>query len=170
MNRKSWTIGCILSCVMAAFAAPAGGDAVTVWNANAGEAATAACIAPSANPLHESRIYAMTHITINVALNAIDRRSRPYAFDMQAEAGASRDAAVAAAARDVLVPLIGLLPLEITPQSCIDAGVASVQSDYTAALAAIPDDQAKAQGIALGQAAAAASLDLRAEDGAVGAF
>jgi hypothetical protein len=29
----------------AAFAAPAGGDAVTVWNANAGVAATKACIA-----------------------------------------------------------------------------------------------------------------------------
>jgi hypothetical protein len=30
----------------AAFAAPAGGDAVTVWNATAGVAATKACIAP----------------------------------------------------------------------------------------------------------------------------
>ena len=99
----------------AAFAAPAGGDAVTVWNANAGVAATAACIAPLDNPLHESRIYAMMHIAIHDALNAIDRRSRPYAFDMQAEAGASPDAAVAAAARDVLVPLIGQLPLELTP-------------------------------------------------------
>ena len=152
----------------AAFAAPAGGDAVTVWNANAGVAATAACIAPLDNPLHESRIYAMMHIAIHDALNAIDRRSRPYAFDMQAEEGASPDAAVAAAARDVLVPLIGQLPLEITTQSCIDAGVASVEADYTAALAAIPDDQAKAQGIAVGQAAAAAILALRADDGAVG--
>jgi len=145
-------------------------DAVTDWNANAGEAATAACIAPSANPLHESRIYAMTHIAIHDALNAIDRRSRPYAFDMQAEAGAARDAAVAAAARDVLVPLIGQLPLELVPQPCIAAGVASVEADYTAALAAIPDNQAKVQGIAVGQAAAAAILALRAADGAVGPF
>jgi hypothetical protein len=60
------------SCVMAlvagpqtrsAFAAPAGGDAVTVWNANAGVAATAACIAPLDDPLHESRIYAMMHVS-----------------------------------------------------------------------------------------------------------
>ena len=109
----------------------------------------------------------MLHVAIHDALNAIDRRSRPYAFDMQAEAGASPDAAVAAAARDVLVPLIGQLPLEITPQSCIDAGVASVEADYMAALAAIPDDQAKAQGIAVGKAAAAAILALRADDGAV---
>src|SRR5213596_3591344 len=85
-------------------------DAVTVWNANAGVAATAACIAPLADPLHESRIYAMMHVAIHDALNAIDRRSRPYTFDMQAKPGASPDAAVAAAARDVLVPLIGQLP------------------------------------------------------------
>ena len=147
-----------------------GGDAVTVWNANAGVAATAACIAPLNDPFHESRIYAMMHVAIHDALNAIDRRSRPYTFDMQAEPGASPDAAVAAAARDVLVPLIGQLPLELVSQSCIDAGVASVEADYTAALAAIPDDPAKAQGIAVGQAAAAAILALRAADGAVGPF
>jgi hypothetical protein len=154
----------------AAFVAPADGDAVTVWNANAGVAATAACIAPLDNPLHESRIYAMMHIAIHDALNAIDRRSRPYAFDMPAEPNASPDAAVAAAARDVLAPLIDQLPLELHTQPCIDAGVVSVEADYTAALAAIPDDQAKAQGIAVGQAVAAAILALRVDDGAVGPF
>ena len=154
----------------AAFAAPAAGDAVIDWNANASEAATVACIAPLNDPFHESRIYAMMHVAIHDALNAIDRRSRPYAFDMQAEAGASPDAAVAAAARDVLVPLIGQLPLELHSQPCIDAGVASVEADYTAALATIPDNQAKVQGIAVGQAAAAAILALRADDGAVGPF
>ena len=145
-----------------AFAA-AGGDAVTIWNANAGVAATEACLAPLANPLHESRIYAMMHVAIHDALNAIDRRSRPYAFDAQAEAGASPDAAVAAAARDVLVPLIAQLPLELHTQACIDAGVASVEAAYTAALAAIPAGEAKAQGIVVGRAAAAAILDLRAD-------
>ena len=125
--------------------AAASGDAVTVWNANAGVAATAACIAPLANPLHESRIYAMMHVAIHDALNAIDRRSRPYAFDVQAEAGASPDAAVAAAARDVLVALIAQLPLELLTQACIDAGVASAEAAYTAALAAIPDNEAKSR-------------------------
>ena len=144
-------------------------DAVTVWNANAGVAATAACIAPLADPLHESRIYAMTHVAIHDALNAIDRRARPYTFE-KAEPGASLDAAVAAAARNVLVALIGQLPLELVSQSCIDAGIASVEADYAAALAAIPDDPTKAQGIAVGQAAAAAILALRAADGAVGPF
>ncbi len=154
----------------ASLAAPAGGDAVTVWNANAGVAATAACLAPLDNPLHESRIYAMMHVAIHDAVNAIDRRSRPYALDVQAEAGASPDAAVAAAARDVLVALFAQLPLELHTQACIDAGVASAEAAYAAALAAIPDSQAKAQGIAVGQAAAAAILHLRADDGAVGPF
>ncbi len=146
------------------------GDAVTAWNANAGVAATAACVAPLNNPLHESRMYAMMHVAVHDALNAIDRRSRPYAFKPEAEPGASRDAAVAAAARDVLVSLIAQLPLELHSQACIDAGVASVEAAYAEALAAIPDDQAKAQGLALGQAAAAAILALRANDGAVGPF
>ena len=179
MNRKSLTIRLMLSCVMAlmaasqtraAFAAPPVGDAVTVWNANAGVAATAACLAPLADPFHESRIYAMMHIAIHDALNAINRRSRPYTFDVPAKPGVSPDAAVAAAARDVLVPLIGQLPLELVTPACIAAGVASVEAGYTAALAAIPNTQAKAQGIALGQAAAAAILNLRSADGAVGPF
>jgi hypothetical protein len=112
----------------------------------------------------------MMHVAIHDALNAIDRRSRPYAFDRRAAPGASPEAAVAAAARDVLVPLIAQLPLELVTQACINAGVASVAAAYTAALAGIPNDQAKAQGIAVGQAAAAAILDLRAKDGAVGPF
>src|SRR4029453_10119848 len=144
-------------------------DAVTAWNANAGVAATAACITPPGAPRHESRMYAITHVAIHDALNAIDRRARPYTFE-KAEPGASPEAAVAAAARDVLVALIGQLPLELVSQSCIDAGIASVEADYAAALAAIPDDPTKAQGIAVGQAAAAAILALRAADGAVGPF
>src|SRR5437016_1023291 len=154
----------------AAGAAPAGGDAVTVWNAHAGVAATQACIAPLDDPFHESRLYAMMHVAIHDALNAIDRRSRPYTFDPPATPGASPEAAVAAAARAVLVPLLGQLPRALASQACSDAGVASVEAAYSAALAALPDNPAKAQGIAVGQAAAAAILALRAADGAVGPF
>jgi hypothetical protein len=53
----------------------AAGDAVIVWNANAGVAATKACIAPLDDPFHESRIYAMMHIAIHDALNAIERQA-----------------------------------------------------------------------------------------------
>ena len=140
-------------------------NAVTAWNAHAGEAARAACIAPVDNPLSESRMYAMTHVAIHDALNAIDRRSEPYAYDAHAQRGASPDAAVAAAARDVLVPVLGQLQAPF-PQACIDAGVASVESDYAAALDRIPDGLRKGRGLAVGRAAAAAVLTLRSGDGA----
>ena len=139
-------------------------DAVLAWNGYAGEAAIAACIAPTANPLHESHMYAMTHVAIHDALNAIDRRSRPYTFHGRADRGASPGAAVATAARDVLVPLLGELPAPF-PQECIDAGIASVEANYAAALAAIPDGPAKGAGVAIGAAAASAILALRADDG-----
>jgi len=119
-----------------------------------------------------SRMYAMMHLAIHDALNAIDRRFQPYVLDKPAEPGAFPDAAVAAAARDVLVPLLAQLPRELPfiIQSCIDASIASVETAYTAALAALPDAPAKAQGVAVGQAAASAILARRAEDGAVGPF
>jgi hypothetical protein len=109
-------------------------------------------------------MYAMTHLAIHDALNAIDRRSRPYAFNATAKRGASPDAAVAAAARDVLVALVGQISAPFPP-ACVQAGVASVEADYTATLAAIPDGRYKARGIEVGQAAAAAILALRAADG-----
>jgi hypothetical protein len=137
-------------------------DAVTAWNVNAGEAALAAGLAPTNNPLHESRLYAVMHLAIHDALNAIDRRSRPYAVDLPATPGASAEAAVAAAARDVLVSLLTELPQPFAGA----AGVMSVEADYTDALAAIPDGPAKTQGVELGQAVAEAFLALRAEDGA----
>jgi hypothetical protein len=155
---------------LAAAAVPAGAhrtprsDAVSAWNANAGKAAIAACISPGDDPLHESRMYAMTHLAIHDALNAIDRRSRPYAFNATAKRGASPDAAVAAAARDVLVALVRQISAPFPP-ACVQAGVASVETDYTAALAAIPDGRPKARGIELGRAAATTILALRAADG-----
>jgi PAP2 superfamily len=139
-------------------------DAVTDWNANAGAAALAACIAPADNPLHESRLYAMLHLAVHDALNAIQRQSRPYAFDVSAAPGTSAEAAVAAAARDVLVSQIALIGAPFPPQ-CINAGVARAEADYAAALAAIADGPGKTQGIGLGQAAALAVIAKRANDG-----
>src|SRR5215471_9067669 len=156
----------------AAFAATASGDAVIMWNTHAGEAAMKACIAPLDDPFHESRMYAMMHIAVHDALNAIDRKFQPYAFDKRVEPGASHEAAVAAAARDVMVALLGQLPRELPfiIQACIDASLASVEAAYTAALGALPDSPAKTQGIAAYQGAAAAILARRAADGAVGPF
>jgi hypothetical protein len=143
---------------------PVRADAVTDWNANAGAAALAACIAPMDNPLHESRLYAMLHLAVHDALNAIQRRSRPYAYDATAPAGTSAEAAVAAAARDVLVSQIALIGAPFPP-SCASAGMARAEADYASALATIADGTAKSQGIALGQAAAAAIIAHRANDG-----
>lgn len=139
-------------------------DAVRDWNQNAGKAAVAACLSPFDDPLHESRLYAMTHLAIHDALNAIDRRSEPYAYRDQVEDWTSPEAAVAAAARNVLVPLINQIPFPFPPE-CLSAGVASVEADYAVALAGIPNGPAKTRGIEVGQAAAAAILALRANDG-----
>ena len=161
----------ILVCAAAALlgaAAPAGAhqrsDAVSVWNANAGKAAVAACISPAPNPLNESRLYAMSSVAVHDALNAIHRRSEPYVFDGRAQPGASVDAAVAAAAHGTLVPVLKQQTAPFT--GCIDAAVASVEADYTTALAAIPEGRAKEGGLAIGEAAAAAIVAARAGDGA----
>jgi hypothetical protein len=154
--------GVFLTSAMASQPA-AGENAVNDWNANAGEAAIAACFIGGYGP-QEVRMYAMMHVAIHDALNGIDRRSRPYAASLTAARGASPEAAVAAAARDVLVPVLGSLSFFL-PADCINAGIASVEADYAAVLGAIPSGAAKTQGIAVGQAAAAAILALRSADG-----
>ena len=164
MNAKRLRTPALCLCLGVALLWPrsSAADAVTDWNANAGRAAIAACIAPSDDPLHESRMYAMMHVAIHDALNAIDRRFRPYAFDARVAPGTSTAAAVAAAARDVLVAAINQIPF---PPACLQAGTASVEADYTAALASIPNGVPKTDGIQVGRDVAAAILALRASDG-----
>ena len=146
-------------------------DAVLQWNEIALRAAFAAGLDNSAgcvDPLHESRMMAMMHVAVHDALNAIDRRSRPYTFDAHAPAGTSADAAVAAAARGVLVATFPQLPAEIEPTP--DAAIAIVEAEYASALAAIPPGPAKAAGILLGQSAAATIVKLRSGDTANAPF
>ncbi len=137
-------------------------DAVVMWNENAAKAATAACLHISGNGLAESRMYAMVHAAVHDAVNTIDRRSRPYAFDAEATGPTSLNAAVAAAARDVLVAVIPTLP---ESPECTTNGVALTDTLYAAALASIRNGPAKTNGIAVGQAAAAAIIALRVGDG-----
>ncbi|MGH9627787.1 MAG: vanadium-dependent haloperoxidase, partial [Bryobacteraceae bacterium] len=160
---KAATI-CLSVSVALFFPRSAGADAVTDWNVNAGKAALAACIEPpgSNDPSNESRLYATMHVAIHDALNAIDRRFRPYVFNVQGPTGASREAAVASAARNVLVPVISKLPFSA---ACVQAGVASVEADYSAAIAALPNNAARMQGIQIGQSSAAAIVALRTGDG-----
>jgi len=95
---------------------------------------------------------AMAHLAMHDALNAIDRRYEPYAYDAAAPRGASPEAAVAAAAHGVLIVRIP------NQKASLDAALAS-------ALAAIPDGRAKTDGVGAGRMAAAAILARRADDG-----
>jgi hypothetical protein len=123
-------------------------DEVTKWNL----VATSAAFAAGQNPPLQTRTYAIVHIAIHDALNAIDRRNSPYALEVRAVPGASTTAAVAAAARDTLVALI---PTQRE----------SVESAYSEALAGVSDEGARASGVAIGQAAAALILSRRSADG-----
>jgi hypothetical protein len=159
-NQVAATIGLSLS-LLVTLPGAVRGDAVITWNENAAKAATAACLHQSGNGLAEARMYAMVHAAVHDAVNAIDRRSRPYAFEMDVNGPASTDAAVAAAARNVLVSVIAGLP---ESPACTANGIAQTDVMYAAALAAIPDGPAKTNGIAVGQAAAGAIITERVGD------
>ena len=104
---------------------------------------------------------AMVHGAVYDAVNAIDGSHEPYVSAPAAEPWYSQDAAVAAAARHVLVN--GGLGLPAARMPVIEAA-------YQATLAAIPNGPAKAGGIATGEAAATAMLAARAGDGRFGSF
>jgi hypothetical protein len=149
--------------------AAAATHAVTDWNVNS----LNILVTGGQNNAVQSWSMAMVHIAIHDALNAIDRRSAPYAFVGRAAPGASPQAAVAAAAHDVLVSAIpGDRTVAVLPTpgfgtpSQQTAGIAAADTAYAAALAAIPDGPAKTDGAAVGQAAAAAILARRRFDGA----
>lgn len=160
--RRPSSIGAIvLSLIIAAPASaepqpdrkPAGSahdHAVTVWNRIATDA-----FAPSqgTNPMAQSRTLAILQASVHDALNAIEPRYESHSGAVSAVPGASIDAAVAAAAHDVLA---ALLP----------ASSALIEPAYERALDAIEDGPAKGAGIAVGQAAASANLARRFGDGA----
>ena len=122
-------------------------DVVTDWNRTATQiAADAKLPAPPSN-----RAIALVQTAVYTATNAITHRYAPSGAALQAPAGASVDAAVAAANRAVLLKLMS------AQQAAIDAA-------YAAALAKIPEGQVKRDGIAVGEQAAAAVLALRTQD------
>ena len=124
-------------------------NAVTHWNAVATDAFRPT---QGTNPMGQSRTLAIVQAAIHDALNAIDHRYESYTPGLADARGASVDAAVAAAAHDVLVA-------QVPDQA------AQVEEAYTRALAAIHDGAAKAGGIAVGQASAAANMLRRKDDG-----
>ena len=148
-RRSMLAVGC-LAALCAAGAAHA--DAVTDWNAVANQNT------PQPLPI-KLRSLAMVQIAVHDALNSIDARYEHYSTVPGAAPGAMPQAAVAAAARDVL--------LAVAPA----ANHGAVDTAYANALAALPGCPASLacqDGIAAGQAAAAAIVADRSLDGAQG--
>jgi hypothetical protein len=126
-------------------------DLVIDWNNNALDAIRAA----STPPPRSSRNLAITHAAIYDAVNGITRTHRPYYVTGTAPFGASKEAAVAAAAYTVLFTLYTNVNIQTT----------NLAVRYSNSLAGIPDGQAKTDGILWGQAVGTALLTLRASDG-----
>ena len=103
-------------------------------------------------PLRTARAFAIVHIAIFDAVNAIAGGYRSYSGLSPARKGASMHAAIAQAAHDTLVALF--------PSQTMNFGELLAED-----LSKIENGRAKADGIDLGRQAAAAILALRANDG-----
>src|SRR5438034_4132202 len=127
----------------------ANADVVTDWNTIA-----VSTVSGDSVVNRQSRDMAMVHAAMFDAMNGIRAEYTPAMVSVHGKGDASREAAGAQAAHDVLV---ALFPAQ---QAALDANLA-------ATLLQIPADpghgkQPNAEGIAVGQAAAAAVLALRA--------
>ena len=135
---------------------------VLVWSTEARRA----IVPPSAGPENfgnkfpgEAAVYmGIVHAAIYDAAVAIEGGYMPYAVSLTAPADTSAAAAIATAAHHTLIGLQPQLGLNASQQAILDG-------DYAAYLAAIPDDAAKTNGIAIGEQVAAAMVALRANDG-----
>jgi hypothetical protein len=101
------------------------------------------------------REMAILHAAMFDAVNAIERRYRPYLVELTASKPASPEAAASAAAAGVLTSL--------HPEA-----IAQIKTAMASAIAAIPEGTAKTEGLAIGEAVAAKTLAARAKDGANG--
>jgi hypothetical protein len=104
------------------------------------------------NPFAQARFAAITETAVFEAVNAITGDDDPYLGTVTAPPGASAEAAAAAAAHGVLT-------------NYLPASAASLDAALVTSLAAIPDGQAKDDGVAVGEAAAAAMIADRTNDG-----
>ena len=104
------------------------------------------------NPILQSRFAAITQVAVFEAVNSIYQDYDPYVGTIAAPRSASASAAAVAAAHGVLKYYF--------PTSASDLDAAR-----TVSLARIVDGRAKREGIAVGEAAAAAMIALRTDDG-----
>jgi len=137
-----------ISGALALSATAARSDVIMDWNAKADAIAVEKQLLNASN----ARGQAMLHIAMFEAVNAIDRRYAPYKLSLSADRAASREAAAASAAYDVL------LALHPDKKADLDATLAG-------SLAGITENEAKSKGIELGKQAAAGIIALRTNDG-----
>ena len=144
--RKSAAL--LLACLMCV-PALASADVVLTWNAIA-----ARTVLVGHSPFSQARLMSIVQLAVFEAVNAITGEYEPYLHGddaISAPDGASAEAAAIAAAHGVLKAYF--------PSNT------SIDTDLANALAAIPDSDAKEDGIDVGEAAAAALVALRADDG-----
>src|SRR5437870_13828627 len=141
--RRS-TVGVVAVLLMSGAMAKA--DVVLDWNA----IMTSTVVAQ--NPFAQARFAAITQAAVFEAVNAITGDYEPYLGTITAPPGASAEAAAVAAAHGVL-------------RNYFPGSAASLDAARARSLAAIADGQAKNDGIAVGEAAAAALIAPRASDG-----
>ena len=144
-THRAWIL--LAACLMNPLAA-ASANVVTDWDEKA-----VAFIQPRMVPPAAYRAMAIMHIAMFDAVNSIEPLYRSYQAQLPATPDMSKDAAAAAAAGTVLKRLL--------PDAASD-----IQSALTSYLAAIPDGDAKSNGIKLGEAVASKCLETRGSDGA----
>jgi hypothetical protein len=149
-------------------------DAVRVWNERAvitlvnGHTAGTPGVqfAPPVAFIH----IAIVQGAVYDAVNAIKGGHDPYLKGLKAATSASKGAAAATAAHHVLIGLVDQAPLSATLTAAVKTAIkARLDAEYNSSLAEIPAGQAKAKGIEVGAAAAAAMLANRTGDGRFGA-
>ena len=145
--RLEWILFALL---LAAPINTATGNVVTDWDEKAVSLVQTGTVRP---PFTSHRTMAILHVAMFDAINSIDPRYKPYMVKLPAAPDISKEAAAAAAARAVLVKLV--------PDAAAD-----VQSTLASYLATVPEGEAKAKGIQLGQEVAAKILAARENDGA----
>jgi hypothetical protein len=163
MTKRRMRIAALLAAgatlLAIATSTPARADTVTDWNVNA----TSALMGTLGQPPQVSVPHlAMVHGAVYDAVNAIDRGREGYLISSRlAMPSDSKEAAAATAAYRVLAHVVPVQ--QVTLQM-------TLQAQYAASLAAIPDGSSKTRGIAVGDAAAAAMIAARTNDGRGGPF
>jgi quercetin dioxygenase-like cupin family protein len=145
-----WTI-LLVTASMCVTSTPVAADVITDWNQKA-----VAFVQPRMPPPQGHRATAMVHLAMFDAVNAVERRYRPYLMQPTAAPSTSKEAAAAVAASAVLTDLL--------PQARDE-----VKAALAAYLETVPSGNAKTAGIELGEMVAAKLLQARAKDGSEGA-